>query len=81
MTTPGVAQEETVGLHRVGGEQEMADSKSGKVIGAFERRGSSMSASGMTVAEEEAGHVAFDELLIEVYQEMIEVSIGTSVFA
>ena len=76
-----VAEEEVIGLHWVMGKQEAADGDSGEVIGFFEDGGSGMAAFGGTIAQNEAGGVAFDEALVEVDEEMAETFVGPAAVA
>ena len=71
-----MAQEEMIGEHGIGCEQEMAGRNGSKMVGAFEQGRSSQSATGRTIADQEAGHIALDKALIEVGEEMAEAFVG-----
>jgi hypothetical protein len=79
MGTLGVTQEEAIRLHGIRGEQQMAGSDGGEMVGAFEHGWPSMSATGRAVADEETGDVAFDEALVEIGQKTPEALVGPAV--
>src|SRR5262249_55481798 len=81
VATLGVTEEEAIGLERVRREQETADRDSGEMVGAFQYGWSSMAAFGRTIADKEAGDVAFDEALIESGEEMGETEVGDAAAA
>ena len=76
MTVDGVAQEETIRLSGIRREQEAADSLSQEMVGSFQDGGFCMATFGGTVADEEAGDVALDELQVEICEEMGETHVG-----
>jgi hypothetical protein len=78
VATPGLAEKQEIGLYGVGGKKETADSDGGEMVGLFEGGWSGMSAFGPTMAGKETGDVAFDEALIEVGEQMVEVLVGAT---
>jgi hypothetical protein len=78
VATPGLAEKQTIGLHGIGGKQETTDGDGGEMVGLFERGGSGLFALGTTMAGEETGDVAFDEALIEVGEQVVEVLVGAT---
>ena len=73
---PGVTQEEAIGLEGIGCKEETADGGGEEVFGTFEDGGSSMATFGRTIADEEAGDVAFNEPLIEIDEQIMEALVG-----
>ena len=65
-----VTEEKTVWLEGVVGEEETAGGGREEVVGAFEGGGSGVAAFGWAIANEEAGDVALDEVLVEVGEQM-----------
>ena len=65
MDTLGVSQQEAIRLHWIRCKQQTADGEREETLGAFEGRGSGMTAFGWTVANKQAGNVACNEMLIE----------------
>ena len=60
-----VTEEKAIRVEGVVCEEETASGSGEEVFGAFEGGGSGVAAFGGTVADEEAGDVAFDEALVE----------------
>ena len=79
MTIEGVAEEETIGLEWIGGKKQTADGNGGEVVGFFEGGGSGVTAFGTAMAGEETGDVTFDEMLVEIGEEMGEALVGPAV--
>jgi hypothetical protein len=71
-----MAEEEEIGLDRVGSEEQATGGNGGEVVGLFQGRWSGVFATGSTVAHKETGDIAFDESLIEIYEQMTEVLVG-----
>ena len=57
-------------------EKEMADGLPAEAVGAFEDRGTSLATFGRTVANEEAGDVACNEVQPQVIKEVSETIVG-----
>ncbi len=76
MAILGVAEEKAVGLDGVGREEEATDGDGGEVVGLFESGWSGLFAFGPAVAHEQTGDIAFDESLVEVYEQTTEILIG-----
>jgi hypothetical protein len=72
----GVAQEEAIGLEGVMSKQETTDSDGEEAPGAFEGRGSGVTAFSRTAANKQAGDVACDQALIEIGKQMGEALVG-----
>jgi hypothetical protein len=71
-----VGQEEVIRLDGIRCEEKTADGDGEEALGAFEDGGSGMAAEGRTVADEQAGNVAFDEVLVEISEQMTEALVG-----
>jgi hypothetical protein len=67
-----VAEEEAIRLERIGGEQEATDGEVLEMIRSFKNRWSGVSTFGMTITDEEAGDVVFDEVRLQVCEETRE---------
>ena len=81
MVALGVAQKEVFGLEGVGGKQETADRDGGEEVGVFQDGWSGVAAFSRTTANEEAGDVAFNELLVEVEEQIAEAVVGATLLA
>jgi hypothetical protein len=71
-----MTEEETIGLHGIGGKEKAADGGSGEEVGAFQNGWSGVATFGWAIADQEAGDVAFDEALVEVSEEVGEAHFG-----
>ena len=79
MTAEGVAQEDVIGLHRVGSEQQTAGGDGEEVVRLFEGGGFGVTAFGATVAHEQSGDVVGEEVLVEVREQLAKMAIGIAV--
>ncbi len=76
VATFGVAEEKAIRLGWVGRKEKATDGDGREVVRLFQDGWSGLFAFGPTVAHKETGDVAFDESLIEVYEQMTEVLVG-----
>ena len=78
----GLSQEEAVvGYEGVVGQEKATDCDGGEVVGFFEDGWAGVTTLAWTGANEEAGDVAFDELLVEVDEEVAEGFEGATLLA
>jgi hypothetical protein len=73
-----VGEQDAVGLEGITREEEVAGGDGVEVGTAFKDGRTSATAFGGTVADEEAGDVAFDEPLVEVDEQVVETFVGAA---
>ena len=72
MVVCDVAQEEAIGLHGIGREEQTTGGDGGEMIRTLKNGWSGVSPFGMTIAGDEAGNVVLNEELVEVCEQMTE---------
>ena len=76
-----MTQEEVIGLEGIRGKKKAADRDGDEVVRFFEGGWSSVAAFGRTSANEETGDVVFDELVVEVDEQVAEALVGATLLA
>jgi hypothetical protein len=74
----GVGEQVATKLEGIGSNQETAGSGREEVVGAFENGRASVTPFGRTVADQEAGDVAFDETQVEIGEQVAETLVGAT---
>lgn len=72
----GLREQETVGIKRMRGEEEMAGGEGREVVGFFQDAGAGVAATYSVVANKETGDVAFEQALVEVSKQGAEALVG-----
>jgi hypothetical protein len=63
-------------MHGIAGEQQLGHGVGGEVLGTFEHGWSGTATFGWTTADEQAGHIALDEMLVEFGEQLGEACDG-----
>jgi hypothetical protein len=74
--TLGVGQKEVRGIDGIRRKEQPTGSDAQKALGAFQDGGAGVATFSRTVANKQASHVAFDQMLIEVSKEMTQALVG-----
>ncbi len=81
ITTQSVAQEKVVGLYGIRSKEKTTDGDGSEMVGSLKNGWSGMAAFGSTIADEEAGDVVRDEMLVEVNEQMTKALVGEAALA
>ena len=71
-----VGKQEMIRLHGISGHQETACGNMQETFGAFEDGGTGEAAFGAAVAHDETGDAAFDQMLIEIGEQLTQALVG-----
>jgi hypothetical protein len=80
VTIEVMTQEEMIGLHRVGCEEETTDSDVVEAVRAFKNGWTGVTSFGVTVAGDETGDIVFNEALVEGGEQPVEALVCPAVF-
>jgi hypothetical protein len=72
MGTFDVREQQLMGVEGIRGEEHAIGGDAQKALGAFQDGWTGVAAFGWTVANDEAGEVAFDQVLIEISEELAQ---------
>ena len=81
VTTESVAEEDVVGLHGGGGQEDATGRVGGEVVGALQDGWAGVAAFGVTGTGDEAGDGVFDAVLVEIGEEVTETLVGPALVA
>src|SRR5579859_2207945 len=76
-----MTQEEAIRVEWIGREEQTAGGNFGKLVGTFKNGWPGVSTFGWTIADDDAGNVVVDKLLVKVCEEMTETLVGPAALA